>query len=329
MTTVYEERMRRAWTQKRLAFEAGIDARTLRKIEKGQPVSLETIRAVCSVLDIAPSELVGVKEIGVVEGIATSRDRGRPAILLLSLSVFLLAALGTFRSDWLLPLLAAASGTATVVVAIWDAPGRGKANGRLAGLLITLNAGLAVSAIGSAVPSYAGSQMFEMALCLLFAGLILLFPSLTERLLPFRTRPDEALRRLFLVVAGVMLYACGEEHLFYLVSQAKHLIPSIERGLVPKYPALWTPANYTLWTLVAVGLVACNVKSIALPLSLLAALLPISIMQVSWISGEGLEAWVGYLFYRSPDLLLFAISLALSRSYFLPLLRSSWAVRPT
>jgi transcriptional regulator with XRE-family HTH domain len=54
MTQVKNERIRRSMSQKRLALLAGIDARTLRKIEKGEYVSLESYRAVCNALGIEP-----------------------------------------------------------------------------------------------------------------------------------------------------------------------------------------------------------------------------------------------------------------------------------
>lgn len=54
MPTIREERLRRSLTQKRLAFEAGIDPRTLRKLEKGEKVSPESVLAVCRVLDMDP-----------------------------------------------------------------------------------------------------------------------------------------------------------------------------------------------------------------------------------------------------------------------------------
>lgn len=61
MTTainIVDERLRRNMSQKRLAHEAGIDARTLRKIEKGEVVSPETYRSVLNALGIesAPAQ---------------------------------------------------------------------------------------------------------------------------------------------------------------------------------------------------------------------------------------------------------------------------------
>lgn len=53
MNKIASERRRQSMTQKRLAFEAGIDARTLRKIEKGETVSAESYRSVCQVLGIS------------------------------------------------------------------------------------------------------------------------------------------------------------------------------------------------------------------------------------------------------------------------------------
>lgn len=57
MDTIRTERLRRSLTQKRLAFEAGIDPRTLRKIEKGEKVSPESVLSVCSVLGLDAAEL--------------------------------------------------------------------------------------------------------------------------------------------------------------------------------------------------------------------------------------------------------------------------------
>lgn len=52
MNAILEERIRQGKTQKRLAYEAGIAARTLRKLERGEEVSLETLGAVRRVLGI-------------------------------------------------------------------------------------------------------------------------------------------------------------------------------------------------------------------------------------------------------------------------------------
>lgn len=55
MTTtinIVAERQRRSMSQKRLAHEAGIDARTLRKIEKGETVSPESLRNVLLALGL-------------------------------------------------------------------------------------------------------------------------------------------------------------------------------------------------------------------------------------------------------------------------------------
>lgn len=46
MNAILDERIRQGKTQKRLAHEAGIAARTLRKLERGEEVSLETLGAV-------------------------------------------------------------------------------------------------------------------------------------------------------------------------------------------------------------------------------------------------------------------------------------------
>jgi transcriptional regulator with XRE-family HTH domain len=52
MNAILEERIRQGKTQKRLAYEAGIAARTLRKLERGEEVSLETLGAVRRALGI-------------------------------------------------------------------------------------------------------------------------------------------------------------------------------------------------------------------------------------------------------------------------------------
>jgi transcriptional regulator with XRE-family HTH domain len=54
MKNIRAERERQSLTQKRLAYLAGIDARTLRKIEKGEVVSPDSYRAVCVALKIDP-----------------------------------------------------------------------------------------------------------------------------------------------------------------------------------------------------------------------------------------------------------------------------------
>ncbi len=54
MYAIRDERIRQSMSQKRLAHEAGITVRTLRKIEKGEDVSLETYRSVCKALGLRP-----------------------------------------------------------------------------------------------------------------------------------------------------------------------------------------------------------------------------------------------------------------------------------
>jgi transcriptional regulator with XRE-family HTH domain len=55
MTQIKNERIQQSMSQKRLALLAGIDARTLRKIEKGENVSPESYRSVCNALGIPPA----------------------------------------------------------------------------------------------------------------------------------------------------------------------------------------------------------------------------------------------------------------------------------
>lgn len=56
MNAIQNERLRRSMTQKRLAHEAGISPRTLRKLERGGEVSLETARAVRKALGLGDPE---------------------------------------------------------------------------------------------------------------------------------------------------------------------------------------------------------------------------------------------------------------------------------
>lgn len=70
-------------TQKRLAHEAGIDPRTLRKIEKGEQVSVESIYAVYKVLGIDPRKQKTTKT-------EAAEDRRRPtALRMLALATIL------------------------------------------------------------------------------------------------------------------------------------------------------------------------------------------------------------------------------------------------
>lgn len=59
MNQIKIERLKQSMSQKRLAMLAGIDARTLRKIEKDEPVSLESYRSACLALRIEPSAVMG------------------------------------------------------------------------------------------------------------------------------------------------------------------------------------------------------------------------------------------------------------------------------
>lgn len=55
---IRELRLAKSMSQKRLAFEAGIDARTLRKIEQGVTVSPESLWAVCRILEVDPEDVL-------------------------------------------------------------------------------------------------------------------------------------------------------------------------------------------------------------------------------------------------------------------------------
>ncbi|MCS4089939.1 helix-turn-helix domain-containing protein [Rhizobium sp. BK176] len=55
MSQIKSERIKQSMSQKRLASLAGIDARTLRKIEKGEVVSAESFRSACLALGLDPS----------------------------------------------------------------------------------------------------------------------------------------------------------------------------------------------------------------------------------------------------------------------------------
>jgi transcriptional regulator with XRE-family HTH domain len=54
MSQIKSERIKQSMSQKRLADLAGIDARTLRKIEKGEVVSAESFRSACLALGLEP-----------------------------------------------------------------------------------------------------------------------------------------------------------------------------------------------------------------------------------------------------------------------------------
>lgn len=54
MSIIKSERIKQSMSQKRLASLAGIDARTLRKIEKGEVVSAESFRSACLALGLEP-----------------------------------------------------------------------------------------------------------------------------------------------------------------------------------------------------------------------------------------------------------------------------------
>jgi transcriptional regulator with XRE-family HTH domain len=55
-TNIINARKRKSLTQKRLAHEAGVDVRTLRKLEKGEEVSLETKHLVYKALGLSHEE---------------------------------------------------------------------------------------------------------------------------------------------------------------------------------------------------------------------------------------------------------------------------------
>ena len=60
---VKELRKQRCWSQDELALAAGISIRTIQRVEKTGSASLETIKALCSVFGVEPSELKNQTEI--------------------------------------------------------------------------------------------------------------------------------------------------------------------------------------------------------------------------------------------------------------------------
>lgn len=68
MTTSYrsaqikEARTSRAWSQEQLAKMAGLDVRTIQRMEKGEPASFESLKSVASVLKVNVSDLLNEKK---------------------------------------------------------------------------------------------------------------------------------------------------------------------------------------------------------------------------------------------------------------------------
>jgi transcriptional regulator with XRE-family HTH domain len=68
MTTSYrsaqikEMRTSRAWSQEQLAQMAGLDVRTIQRMEKGNPASFESLKSVASVLKLDVSDLLNEKK---------------------------------------------------------------------------------------------------------------------------------------------------------------------------------------------------------------------------------------------------------------------------
>jgi transcriptional regulator with XRE-family HTH domain len=58
---IRSERERRAWSQEHLAEAAGLSLRTVQRIERSEPASFETARALASVLEIDVATLTGQK----------------------------------------------------------------------------------------------------------------------------------------------------------------------------------------------------------------------------------------------------------------------------
>ena len=59
MHDIKNVRLKKSMTQKRLAYEAGVDVRTIRRLEAGAAVSPESYRAACIVLGVDPAERGG------------------------------------------------------------------------------------------------------------------------------------------------------------------------------------------------------------------------------------------------------------------------------
>ncbi len=59
---IRELRERNAWTQEDLAGEAGLDARTIQRIERSGAASTRSRRAIAAALDVEPHDLTATKE---------------------------------------------------------------------------------------------------------------------------------------------------------------------------------------------------------------------------------------------------------------------------
>ncbi len=88
MSSIKDERLRQNMSQKRLALEAGINVRTLRKIEKGEYVSPESMRSVLSVLRVeAAGASDAIEPLKVVSGAEAMKLQ----IMLVSMLLFLVS----------------------------------------------------------------------------------------------------------------------------------------------------------------------------------------------------------------------------------------------
>lgn len=240
MTSIKDERVRQSMTQKRLAFESGIDARTLRKIEKGEAVSPESMRAVRVALGL-PTRTTTVARSSLLPDVGLASVADRYGFLFLGLLTVCLVA--TLIGNAYAPMVGqyiAVLGLAVLCagIVVSDAVDRSFGSGLTGGLLFTLSLvwGIALYWNGT---TYGPANGYEVTKTGMAVGLLLAIPRLRNYLVS-KTSTGYDMSRLLLAIGTIWLAVWVCDGISWNLSMLKVLV-----GMWPNPD--YTPS--TIWVL--------------------------------------------------------------------------------
>lgn len=77
MTTIREYRLARNWSQADLAAHSGLSVPAISRLERGQPITITTLKLVCQALEISREQVTGVNIHSAVQAAAERDARKR------------------------------------------------------------------------------------------------------------------------------------------------------------------------------------------------------------------------------------------------------------
>lgn len=300
-------------TQKRLAFEAGIDARTLRKIENDIAVSPESYRSVCRVLNLDPGKLTS--ESGAVAGQMSPSPlvrQSKPFPPLFTGGFAILALIAFYFPHLLLPLSFMAFGVAASFIVVWDAPSRRPSDGKYAGFTLL---GFGVWLLVGQGIDFGNTQvpLARMPFLLIFFGALLLVPSLGSRLLPFKTNAKVAYRRLFGALLSGYLFVFWLNVATVPLHTWRYVSFISQHSLLPTWWTLFVSTGNMCLTVVGAFMIVANIRQKLAALLLLINFVSVNIVYIGDAIARSLSAlqWVQGVQYQLVDLMMMAAAVSM------------------